>query len=139
MLHAEPKLLRINKIVRNSLFFMFLACRRRSYGGRAVWVKRQIVLICLRFLTEMTAINSIFRNWIIGPKVHGGSSMRLVAKLAFSTSVLIAFTTVMVGQKPQTATPPPKAPDMEKVDKIHESVFSKTNKADEAAKGEEDH
>ena len=60
--------------------------------------------------------------------------MRLVAKLAFSTSALIAFTTVMVGQKPQTPTPPPKAPDMEKVDKIHESVFSKTNKADEAAK-----
>ena len=60
--------------------------------------------------------------------------MRLVAKLAFSIGVLIAFTTVIVGQKPQTPTPPPKAPDMEKVDKIHESVFSKTNKADEAAK-----
>src|SRR5262245_28028477 len=60
--------------------------------------------------------------------------MRLVAKLAVSTGVLIAFTTVIVGQKPQTATPPPKTPDMEKVDKIHESVFSKTNKADEASK-----
>jgi hypothetical protein len=66
--------------------------------------------------------------------------MTLGQKLALSTSIAICLAMVATAQSPQTppkpAAPPnsanPKAP--EQFDKIHESVFSKTDKSQEAGK-----
>jgi hypothetical protein len=63
--------------------------------------------------------------------------MKLVLKLTLLTSILIALVPVVAGQIPNQA-PKPQLPNPEEVDRIHESVFSKTDKADEAGKLTED-